>query len=149
MRVMKMPRLQGNPSTTEKLVMVFGVFDGLHDGHLSFLKQAHALGTRLIAVVAQDECVMRLKKHYPRSPLSERMDALSNSGLVYAVTPGDETEGGWEVIHRYRPDIVALGYDQRTMHEHLTLALPSFPFACDLVVLKPHKPNECHCALMS
>jgi FAD synthetase len=145
---MNMQRLQSEPAA-EKVVMVFGVFDGLHDGHFSFLNQARALGTRLVAVVAQDECVMRLKKHYPRSPLSERMEALSNSGLVHAVTPGDQTEGGWEVILKHRPDIVALGYDQHAMREHLALALSSFRFACDLVVLKPHKPDECHCSLMN
>jgi len=36
-----------------KRVMVFGVFDGLHEGHKSFLRQARKYGGELRAVVAQ------------------------------------------------------------------------------------------------
>ncbi len=129
--------------------MVFGVFDGLHDGHLSFLNQAQALGERLIVVVARDESVMRLKHHLPQRSCSERINALIQSELAQEIIPGDETEGGWEVIHKYRPDLVALGYDQHAMQIHLLNALPAFPFPCRATVLAPYRPDECHSSLLN
>ncbi len=128
--------------------MIFGVFDGLHEGHVSFLKQARALGDRLVAVVAKDESVKRLKNRYPRSCCSERMEELSNSGLVHVVSPGDDTEGGWGVVLMHRPDVIALGYDQIAMHEHLVHAIGSFPFTCQLVMLEPHEPEVYHSSLL-
>lgn len=126
----------------QKTVMIFGVFDGLHDGHISFLKQAKELGDRLIVVVAKDESVMRLKNHAPKFMLSERMNTLSNHDSNHLVVPGDETEGGWEVVLKYQPHIVALGYDQRAMAEHLMKSLQLFPFVCEVVILKPHEPEK-------
>ena len=137
---------ESNPP--EKLIMIFGVFDGLHDGHISFLNQARELGDRLMVVVAQDESVMRLKKHLPRLPLAERIKALEESDLAHTIIPGDETEGGWEVVRKHQPHIVALGYDQAAMYEDLAKCLSSFPFPCDIVVLDPYKPEEMHSSLL-
>lgn len=122
--------------------MIFGVFDGLHQGHVSFLNQAKALGHKLIVVVAKDESVMRLKKHSPKFMLPERMTALLNHDADHVVIPGDDAEGGWEVVLKHRPHIVALGYDQRAMAEYLLQSLQSFPFACEVVTLKPHEPEK-------
>jgi len=43
--------------------MVFGVFDGLHEGHLFFLDEAQKYGDNLIIVVASDINVKNIKKH--------------------------------------------------------------------------------------
>ena len=47
-------------------VMVFGTFDGLHPGHLSYFKQARKYGDYLIAIVALDENVLQFKGHRPK-----------------------------------------------------------------------------------
>ena len=41
-------------------VVVAGTFDGIHPGHLSFLKQASELGNELVVIVARDKTVQRL-----------------------------------------------------------------------------------------
>jgi len=128
--------------------MVFGVFDGLHEGHVSFLRQARALGDRLVAVVAQDDSVMRLKQRVPQYPFSVRMDTVSKNGLVHAAVPSDSAEGGWEVIIRHRPHVIALGYDQMAMREDLLRSISSFPFPCEIVVLEPYKPDVFHSSLL-
>ena len=43
-----------------KKVMVFGVFDRLHPGHLSFLEQASKHGN-VVAVITRDDVVKALK----------------------------------------------------------------------------------------
>jgi FAD synthetase len=134
---------------SEKRVMVFGVFDGLHNGHCSFLDQARALGNHVIAVVARDESVMRLKNHAPQYSLAERVGALLNSELVDRVESGDEAEGEWGVILKHRPNIVALGYDQHAMAEHLMRALPNFPFACEVVMLEAYHPEKYHSSILN
>lgn len=133
----------------EKRILLFGTFDGLHDGHRAFLAQARGLGGKVIAVVARDESVMRLKNHAPRWNLEVRMRVLEESALAHHVVPGDETEGRWEVILKHRPNIIALGYDQRAMHEHLARAASSFPFNIEIVVLDPHEPERLHSSLLN
>ncbi len=45
--------------------VVFGVFDGLHEGHKKFLTDAAARCVELIVVVAHPKAVLTLKKKYP------------------------------------------------------------------------------------
>ena len=99
--------------------MVFGVFDVLHDGHRYFLQEARKLGDKLVIVVAPDASVQTLKKFLPSQPLSERMKNLVLEALADEVVAGDDTIGSWAIITRYRPGIVALGYDQDTLGETL------------------------------
>ena len=44
-----------------KKVMVFGTFDGIHDGHRHFLREAKKQGEELIVAVSKDEVVQKLK----------------------------------------------------------------------------------------
>ena len=47
-----------------KKVMVFGTFDGLHEGHLDFFRQAREYGDYLIVAVARDVNVKKIKKSF-------------------------------------------------------------------------------------
>lgn len=97
---------------SHKKVLVFGTFDGLHAGHGFFLREARKKGDYLIAVVAQDTVVKELKGRSSRAPLAERLAALRASGLVDDVCAGDTMLGSWSAVKKYKPDIIALGYDQ-------------------------------------
>ena len=48
-------------------IMVFGTFDGLHEGHLDFFKQARQLSKNpfLIVSIARDKNVKIIKKIFP------------------------------------------------------------------------------------
>ena len=117
-------------------VLVFGTFDGLHEGHLFLLREAKKLGDRLIVSVAQDSTALRFKKQKPRHPLSERTRALNASGIVDEVVAGDTELGNWSAIKQHKPDIIALGYDQSKLEEklrefiareHLPIAIQKIP----------------------
>lgn len=65
-------------SKNRKTVMVFGVFDRLHPGHLDFLRQAREYGDELIAVVARDQAVMELKHKQPFHSEAQRLAVVQN-----------------------------------------------------------------------
>ena len=126
-------------------IVAFGVFDGLHPGHVSFLTQAKALGGRLIVIVARDEVVRRLKNREPEFGVFERVRILKDSGFADEVIIGDEKEGSWEVLKTHKPDIIALGYDQVALKESLVLG----EISPQLVVLEAYKPEQYKSSLLN
>lgn len=123
-----------------KKVMIFGTFDHFHAGHDDLIKQAKKLGDYLIAVVARDETVRKIKHHLPDHGEKERLQVLKNHPLVDKAVLGDH-EDKFKVILKYRPDILALGYDQFVF----TYLLPGFlirnKMNTDLQRLAPFKPE--------
>ncbi len=101
--------------------MVFGVFDGLHEGHKHFLADAASRCEALVVVVAQDEAVQRIKGKSPKRPLAKRMESVRSFARSATVIPGDETEGEWKVLRDEAPAIVFLGYDQKTLAPYIKL----------------------------
>ena len=96
-----------------KKVMVFGVFDLLHPGHLNFLIQAKELGDKLIVSVARDLNVFKVKELRPVHHESLRLKNISLLPIVdKAVLAG--LKDPWPHIMKEKPDIIALGYDQKT-----------------------------------
>ena len=96
-----------------KTVMVFGVFDRLHPGHLSFLRQAEKYSEKLMVVVARDSAVRELKNKNPSQNEKERMAVLRKIPGVNKVVLGDKKQGSYGVIKKYKPDVIGLGYDQK------------------------------------
>ncbi len=93
-------------------VLVFGVFDGLHEGHQFFLKEAKKLGDHLTAVITPDEVVRELKNKAPNSTLTNRIEHLKKIDLVDEVIVGDNQIGEWAVFEKCKPNVVAIGHDQ-------------------------------------
>lgn len=111
-----------------KRIMVFGVFDGLHEGHRYFLSEAGKYGDELTIVVARDEMVQMLKNKTPRHIEDERLTAVAqllrlslNSEEdpqlmdVGRVVLGDKEQGVYDVIKKYKPDIICVGHDQHAL----------------------------------
>ncbi|HKV84670.1 MAG TPA: adenylyltransferase/cytidyltransferase family protein [Ktedonobacterales bacterium] len=73
-------------SSRAGLVVVTGVFDVLHIGHLRFLEAARALGDALMVGIESDERVRRWKG--PRRPVQGETDRRA---LVEALRVVDET----------------------------------------------------------
>jgi FAD synthetase len=99
-------------------VMVFGTFDGLHQGHLNLFTQARKYGNYLIVVVARDVNVLKIKGHEPRKSERQRLKDVSDVELVSLAVLGN-IKDPYAVIRRYRPSIIALGYDQNSFTENL------------------------------
>ena len=125
-------------------VLVFGTFDGIHEGHRAFLTQARAHGDYLIIAVALDKVVEQLKHRPPRRNLAARIGALQDEMAADLVVPGDAQLGTYEVMRNYRPDVVALGYDQTALKEDLERRLVDFNWHAEIAVLVPHEPTKYH-----
>lgn len=95
-----------------KRVLVFGVFDLLHPGHLAFLKQAKWLGGELVVVVTRDDAAEREKGRRPRLTAKERIELVSGVRWVDRAVIGDPRGRYFSVIRRLKPDVIAVGYDQ-------------------------------------
>lgn len=97
----------------EIIVMTNGVFDILHEGHVTYLEQAKALGTRLIVAVNDDDSVRRLKgESRPINPLLQRMQVLAGLRSVDWVVPFSE-DTPERLITAVKPDILVKGGDYR------------------------------------
>lgn len=123
-------------------VMVFGTFDGLHPGHLNFFKQARDLVPHsfLIVSIARDKNVLKIKGR--RSSLNEtkRAALVKKSGLVDRVVLGSLDDHISHIL-KERPDIIALGYDQRAYVKNLKQELAHKNFQVKTVRLKSYKPK--------
>ncbi|WP_438467629.1 bifunctional D-glycero-beta-D-manno-heptose-7-phosphate kinase/D-glycero-beta-D-manno-heptose 1-phosphate adenylyltransferase HldE [Marinomonas sp. PE14-40] len=95
----------------EKIVFTNGCFDILHPGHVTYMKQAKALGDRLIVAVNTDASVKRLKgDKRPINPLVHRMAVLEGVGAIDWVTSFDE-DTPKEIIEALSPDVLVKGGD--------------------------------------
>ncbi|QSX34375.1 bifunctional D-glycero-beta-D-manno-heptose-7-phosphate kinase/D-glycero-beta-D-manno-heptose 1-phosphate adenylyltransferase HldE [Shewanella avicenniae] len=105
---MEQARLRG-----ERIVMTNGCFDILHAGHVSYLKDARALGDRLIVAVNDDASVKRLKgEGRPVNNVDRRMAVLAGLAAVDWVVPFAE-DTPQRLIARLLPDLLVKGGDYR------------------------------------
>ena len=124
----------------KKVVMAFGTFDIFHKGHKSYLKQAKMLGDKLIVIVARDKTIELIKKQKPVNGEQERVLAVKNSKIADEVILGS-LKNKYAVIKKYRPDIIALGYDQKANLAELKEKLKEFKLQTKIVRLKSYKPE--------
>ncbi len=95
-----------------KVVLVGGVFDLIHPGHIHTLKAAKAQGDVLVVVVAKTSTAIKLKKDrkiYHDENL--RRELVSSLSFVDLAVIGKEGTL-YDTVEYVKPDIIALGYDQ-------------------------------------
>lgn len=124
-----------------KKVMVFGTFDGLHAGHCHFFEQARAHGDVVIAVVARDETVARVKGRPPQRDIAERLEAVLSCGLVHDVVMGTCDEDKTAIIRTYMPDVIFLGYDQMAFVDDVYALQKSSDCGFMIIWGEPYKPH--------
>ncbi len=100
-------------------VLVGGVFDILHVGHVHFLKQAKELGDELVVIVAHDETVRKLKRRDPVNTAEDRAELLRAIRYVDEVYIGSPGRIDLELVKRIDPDVIAIGPDQNFNCERL------------------------------
>jgi len=123
----------------KKIVLAFGTFDILHSGHLYYLKKARALGTELVVVVARDGTVVREKGFKPVKDERQRLAIIRALKFVDKAVLGMKTDK-LNVISKYKPDIIALGYDQKVSKQTIERFLRANNLRAKVVRLKAHKP---------
>jgi len=122
--------------------MVFGVFDGLHEGHRFFLNSASEQCKTLIVVVARDDASFALKGRKPKHSFEERIRALRSLHSSWIVVVGDSMQGEWSALKTYTPDMVFLGHDQKAIADEFIKMGIQFSF------IDSHHPEEFKSSLL-
>jgi len=93
-------------------VLACGTFDLLHPGHLYFLRQAKKYGKKLVVIVARDQTVKRLKKHFPQESEAIRLKKIKALNFVDQAYLGS-LSAPYRLLKKIKPDLICLGYDQK------------------------------------
>lgn len=126
-----------------KRVLVFGTFDLIHPGHVSFLKQAKKHGNFLIVVVACDHTVKKLKGFWPHFNEKHRLKNVKKLKIANKVILGRHNlRKKYDIIEKIKPDIIYLGYDQKFFIKNLPKVLKKLYLKTKVVRLKPFRPRQ-------
>ncbi len=137
-------------SERRRRVLAFGVFDLIHPGHLAFLRQAKRFGDELVVVVTRDDVAKKEKGRRPRLTARERVELVAGVRWVDRVVIGDPPHRYFSVIRRFKPDIIALGYDQPCDLPAFRKILRSLGFTGTRVVrLRAHTGRVHHSSLLT
>ena len=132
-----------------KRVVVFGVFDGLHDGHRTLFREAKKHGDELVVVLTPDVVVEKLKKHASKLTFDERKAHLQSEDGVVKVIEGDVELSSWAIIGKVNPDVIVLGYDQDELKKDLELFMGQTGLSIPLIIAPAFKPGELHSSLLN
>lgn len=123
-------------------ILVFGTFDGVHQGHLNMFKQAKRLSKNpyLIVSIARDQNVLRIKNKLPFNKENKRKKLVEETLVPDKVILGS-LKNYLEHIVKESPDYIALGYDQVHYTENLKKDLKDHGLSPKIRRLKPYKQN--------
>ncbi|WP_135364339.1 adenylyltransferase/cytidyltransferase family protein [Halosimplex halophilum] len=126
------------PPGDDRLVVAQGTFDILHPGHLHYLRDAKAMGDRLVVIVARSTNVTH--KEPPVVPGPQRRE------MVAGLAPVDEARLGhpediFAPIEELDPAVIALGYDQHHDEEGVRAALAERGIDCEVRRASAYEPD--------
>lgn len=113
---------KGSKRRKRRIVLASGVFDLLHLGHVRFLEEAKKAGgpnAELVVIIARDSTVEKRKGIRPVVPENQRCALIGSLKVVDEAILGYGNFDIGKVIEKIRPDVIALGYDQRDMEQTL------------------------------
>lgn len=131
-----------------KKVLVFGIFDKVHKGHIDFFRQAKKHGDVLIVAVGQPAASREIKSKLPKYSLKERIKFVQDSPNIDKAAPGDKALGSYKIVESEKPDIICLGYDQKALAEDLRQWMQKNDIKIPLKFLKPYKPDVYHTGIL-
>lgn len=108
------------------IVLTAGVFDLLHLGHVKFLEEAKKMGGKnaeLIVIVARDKTVKNRKGEKPVMSEDQRRALVESLEVVDEAILGYEKFSIDRVVEKIKPDIIALGHDQKGIGEIVRKAI--------------------------
>ncbi len=125
-----------------KRVMVFGTFDILHPGHIHFLRQAKKLGDFLIVSLAREKNIRTIKGHKASHSENQRLTMVRALKIVDKAILGSKDNYIKHIISQ-KPDIIALGYDQKAFTKGLRENLAAAGLKkIRIVRLKAYEPGQ-------
>ena len=128
----------------KKRVAVFGIFDGVHEGHRDLFRQAKEHGDELVVIVGRDSASLQWKGKRPRYSQEPRLSLVLREEWVDQAVLGDEEQSTYRVLREFQPDVICLGYDQETLAGDLKLWLQMHNKSTPIILLKPFGPETYH-----
>ncbi|RLI05724.1 FAD synthase [Candidatus Bathyarchaeota archaeon] len=128
-----------------KTVLASGVFDLIHLGHVRFLEKAKEAGgenVKLIVVVARDKTVEKTKGKLPILPEEERRALVESLKPVDVAVLGNDPFNVEDVIQKFKPDIIAFGYDQDKVEEEVKRYVEKEGLSIKTVRIQRFGPEE-------
>ncbi len=101
------------------VVITYGTYDLLHQGHLNLLRRAKELGNYLIVGVTSDSFDRGRGKLNVRNNVLERVEAVKATGLADEVIIEDYLGQKIDDIQKYDVDIFAIGSDWEGKFDYL------------------------------
>lgn len=120
--------------------MAFGTFDYLHAGHEQYLKKAKALGDELIVVIARDKTVKQIKGRPATNSERKRAKSIRNLNIADRIILGYHGDKH-KVLRKYRPNTIALGYDQFVFTQKLKKTLIDLKLNAKIIRIDSYFPQ--------
>lgn len=118
-------------------IIGFGTFDGVHLGHLYFLRELKKLGNELIIVIARDENVLKTKGKSTKFNENVRLNHIKKGNIADKVVLGSYNDI-YECLREQKPDIIGLGYDQNADLSYLEENFPGI----EIVRIGAYEPDK-------
>lgn len=129
-------------------ILIFGTFDGFHEGHRAYIEEARALGEHIIVVVTPDNVIQQLKQYTPRYDVMSRIEFIKNEYPSIETLVGDADVNSWSVLENTKPDAILLGYDQDILQKSLETASYIQKHHTPIIRARAYKPDIYHNTLL-
>lgn len=129
------------------IVLLFGTFDILHEGHRDLFRQAKAHGDQLYVILARDATIEQVKGRPPHFPEEVRQQHLEVEPLVDVVQLGSLTDK-YAAIRDIAPDVIVLGYDQEVFVDKLEGKLREWGMHTRVIRAEPFHPDTYKSSLL-
>jgi len=122
-----------------KIVIIFGVFDMLHPGHVYFIERALEHGNELHICLATDEYVFTYKGKNTRNNYKIRKIGLKNKFPNVIIHKGDDEIGEWSIFKELNPDVIVFGHDQKLLMK--TVVETGLAEGSEIIEISPHNSD--------
>jgi len=125
----------------KSIVMAFWTFDLVHPWHEYFLREAKKYWEKLITMIARDVNVMKFKWNVPMYNENQRLQHVKNLNIADIVELWHETDYFF-CIKYYKPDFIALWYDQSSLVFDLSKFLHENNYRTQVVTIDAFEPEK-------
>ena len=103
----------------KRIVITYGTFDVLHQGHINLLRRAKELGDWLIVGVTTDNFDLERGKLNTRDSVMKRVQAVKDTGYADEVIIEEYKGQKIDDIQKYNVDVFAIGSDWEGYFDYL------------------------------
>lgn len=111
--------ISNQDSPRKRIVITYGTFDVLHQGHINLLRRAKELGDWLIVGVTTDNFDLERGKLNTRDSVMKRVQAVKDTGYADEVIIEEYKGQKIDDIQKYNVDVFAIGSDWEGYFDHL------------------------------